>query len=120
MDTSFITENKKNTFEYTLVAIMGIYVLFWFPINFIYMYLCGKAFTRDKRNILSALCIEFAENTKYIVLQAKQFLTDASQQTGQTRDSYSNTEDPVPENTLISVLEETAKSKKESIRREMW
>ena len=109
MDTSFITENKKTTAEYVFLGLVGLYTLWWFPINLIYGYLAFKAFTRDRQNILNSMYCETRDASKLSWEWFNKIKDDLVKKHKNMKDSSSNTQEPAPENSVHSVLEETAK-----------
>ena len=111
MDTAFITENKKTTTEYVILGFIGLYTIWWFPLNIIFGYLAFKAFTRDRKNILHSMYCETANASKVVWQWLNKIKDDAVKNTKNMRDSSSNTQEPAPENSVSSVLEETASQK---------
>ena len=71
-------DSKKQLRDYAVLAGAGLFTLWWFPINLIFVHLVTKAYMKDPKNLLHSFLLEFWVFVHFAMANTKKLYRYAS------------------------------------------
>ena len=86
-------DSKKQFRDGAVLAAAGLFALWWFPFNLIFVHLVTKAYMKDRKNLVHSFLLEFWEFVHFAMASAKQLYRYASNQKNGVRSHMKNDHD---------------------------
>ena len=74
------SNTKKLMRDCSMLAVIGFFTIWWFPINLLFIHLVTKAYTKNRENLFSTFLMEFWDLVNYGIAKGKELAKYASPQ----------------------------------------
>ena len=94
----FTSDTKTQLRDGALLTVLGFFVIWWFPLNLLFVHLVTKAYSKDPNNLFSTFLVEFWNLVNFTITKAKELAKQASPQNAENRASNSVNDDDTDDN----------------------